>query len=258
MLDRIAPDGRLLGIEADPRTLTETSTRLNAYGSRAVLVNGNFRALKELAAGHGFNQVDAVFFDLGLSSLTLEDAERGFSFQLPGPLDMRFDPIHQTLTAADIVSGSSKDELAKIFREYGEEPAAEKIAATIVQRRQHAPLLTTADLAELISGIVHRRGKRHPATLTFQALRIAVNDELNALRDALPQAWSLLKVGGRLGVISFHSLEDRLVKVWMKDKIKTELASTPEKKAIQAAYPERRDNPRARSAKYRIIIKNKN
>lgn len=255
MLARIAPTGRLLGIEADPRTLESTRVALAAHGDRAVFVRGNFRQLEALARTNRFDHVDAILFDLGLSSMSVDDPTRGFSFQANGPLDMRFDPSSQTLTAADLVNNGTAEDLATIFRAYGQEPGAARVAAAIVARRQQARFADTADLAALVASVVRRRGPRHPATKIFQALRMAVNDELGALTDALPQAFELLAPSGTLGVISFHSGEDRIVKRFMRETAQAGRGTLLTKHVIKPARAEQLSNPRSRSAVFRAISK---
>lgn len=252
LLEAIGPQGRLLGLEADPRTLAGTQQEFLSYGQRAVLVNANFRTLASVAQEQGFSAVHAVLFDLGASSMTFEDASRGFSFQQDGPLDMRFDPVHQSLTAADIINTWSTNDLASLFRESGEERRADQIARHIAQRR---PFNRTVELAEAIAQVKHRRGRVHPATQVFQALRVAVNDELGALTDALPQALDVLTSGGRMAVITFHSIEDRLVKRWMKAAAADGRLELVTKHVMVPSRSEQLANPRSRSAKLRIVQK---
>jgi len=210
ILERCAPNGRLLGLDADPAALRVTSERLRPYGDRVTLVHANYEQLNEIAPAQGFAPADGILLDLGLSSRQLADPTRGFSFQVEGPLDMRFDPRRER-TAADLVNESSPAELTRIIAGYGEERQARRIAAAI---EAHRPLRTTSELAQVVADAVGgRRGRRlHPATRTFQALRIAVNDELGCLGRGLEAAIPLLAPEGRLVVIAFHSLEDRLVK----------------------------------------------
>ncbi|MBU1880005.1 MAG: 16S rRNA (cytosine(1402)-N(4))-methyltransferase RsmH, partial [Chloroflexi bacterium] len=210
ILDRCGPDGRLLGLDADPQALQAAGERLRAYGERVTLVHANYGQLGDVAPAQGFAPADGVLLDLGLSSRQLADPARGFSFQGDGPLDMRLDP-RQTDTAADLVNHAAPDELQRIIAEYGEERQARRITQAIAASR---PLHTTAELVQVIDRATGgRRGQRiHPATRTFQALRIAVNDELGNLERGLNAAIDLLAPGGRLAVIAFHSLEDRLVK----------------------------------------------
>lgn len=201
-----APDGRLLGLDRDPAALEVARERLAPYGDRAILRRGSFADLIHLA--EDFIPADGVLLDLGLSSLQLADPARGFSFSQDGPLDMRFDPSEET-TAADLINTLSARELTDLLYRYGEEKQARRIAEAIVAAR---PIHRTVELAALIERTVGRRERIHPATRTFQALRIAVNRELEALEAVLPQALEALRPGGRLVVISFHSLEDRIVK----------------------------------------------
>ncbi|HID87122.1 MAG TPA: 16S rRNA (cytosine(1402)-N(4))-methyltransferase RsmH [Anaerolineae bacterium] len=263
LLEGSSPDGRLLGIDADPMAIALARQSLAEYGERVILVNGNFAHLKEIAASHGFCPVDGILLDLGLSSFQLERAERGFSFQLEGPLDMRYDP-QQGRTAADLVNTLPEDQLADILWRYGEEPRARRIARAIVA---HRPIRTTTELAEIVQRTVPRRRRIHPATRTFLALRIAVNEELDALARALPQAVELLAPGGRLAVISFHSLEDRIVKEFFRDQARGCICPPDvpvcvchhqptlevlTKKPIRPSEAEVRRNPRSRSARLRL------
>ncbi|MBA3946284.1 MAG: 16S rRNA (cytosine(1402)-N(4))-methyltransferase RsmH [Herpetosiphonaceae bacterium] len=205
--------GRVLGIDQDREALAAAQDRLGAWAERVTLVQGNFRDIATLAAAHGFGAVDGVLLDVGVSSHQLDSGERGFSFNTDAPLDMRMNR-DAALTAAELVNTLGEAELADVIFQYGEERAARRIARRIVQRR---PVTTTGELAALVKSIVPGKpGAIHPATRTFQALRIAVNDELGALRAALPSATELLRAGGRLVVISFHSLEDRIVKHYLQ------------------------------------------
>ena len=211
-----APDGRLLGLDADPAALDVARERLAGYGPRLVAVQANFRDLAVAAAAHGFVGVDGIVMDLGLSSRQLEASGRGFSFRADEPLDMRFDP-RRGETAADLLNRADERELADLLYAYGEERRSRRIAREIVRRRAIRPFATTGDLvAAAEAALGPRRGKIHPATRTFQALRIAVNAALDALDAALPQAAALLAPGGRLAVIAFHSLEDRRVKQFFR------------------------------------------
>lgn len=251
ILEATGPDGRLLGIEWDARTLEETRKRLQSYGSRAMLVHGNYRDLGTLARTYAFPAVSMILFDLGYSSFQIDDAARGFSFRNDGPLDMRYDDAHE-VTAADIVNTWPKEELVRILREYGEERSAGRIATAIVSYRKDTAILTTRTLARLVADTVGGKGKTHPATQTFQALRIAVNDEFGNIKEALPVATSLLKEGGRVGVISFHSLEDRIIKNYFKE---TEDLEPLTKRPIVPTRDEIDANPRARSAKLRVAVR---
>jgi len=261
-----APDGKLLGIDADTMAIGLATEQLAEFENKIMLVQGSFADLEKIALRHGFRPVDGILFDLGLSSIQLGAAGRGFSFQLDGPLDMRFDP-GQTTTAADLVNTLSVEELADILSRYGEEPQAQRIARAIVAQR---PIHTTRELAALVEKMVGRRRRLHPATQTFQALRIAVNDELECLAEALPQAMRLLKPGGRLAIISFHSLEDRLVKEFFRREGRNCLCP-PElpictcghqaalkiitRKPIRPSAEEVAANPRSRSARLRIAYR---
>lgn len=212
ILDRTAPAGSLLALDADFAALERARWRLAAYGDRVRLVHTSFRRLGEVATAEGFTQVDGVVMDLGLSSLQLDDPARGFTFSREGPLDMRFDQT-QGPTCAEFLAEASQATIERTLREFGEEPRARRIANAVVIARRQQPLRTTQDLVRVIIGAVGgARGRIHPATRTFQALRIAVNDELAALVEAVPQAVALLRHGARLAIVSFHSLEDRIVK----------------------------------------------
>jgi 16S rRNA (cytosine1402-N4)-methyltransferase len=206
------PAGRLLGLDADPAALDVARARLAAYGPRVVLVHTNFRHVEIIAQEHGFVKVAGIMLDLGVSSLQLDEKHRGFSFQHDAQLDMRFDPA-QPRTAHDLVNNLPEQELADLIYTYGQERHSRRIARAVVA---HRPIDSTATLASLIEKAVGRRERIHPATRTFQALRIAVNDELGNLERVLPQAVELLAPGGRLAVIAFHSLEDRIVKRFLR------------------------------------------
>ncbi len=256
LLEAIGPTGRLLGIEWDARTLEETRKKLERYGSRAMLIRGSYRDIERFAGACAFPEVSGILFDLGYSSFQIDDPDRGFSFRFDGPLDMRYDASGD-VTAADIVNGWSKEDLIRILREYGEERASGRIAAAILQAREHAFISTTSQFATIVSSAVPERTRRgkpkiHPATQAFQALRIATNDELGNIETALPQAVRLLKPGGRIAVISFHSLEDRIVKNFFEKSAELK-ALTP--KPIMAGREELDANPRARSAKLRVAEK---
>jgi 16S rRNA (cytosine1402-N4)-methyltransferase len=204
--------GHVLGIDRDPAALAAARRRLLRHAERVTLVHGNFRDIGVLAHAHGMEQVDGILLDIGVSSHQLDVAERGFSFTSDAPLDMRMDPT-SGLSAADFVNDLDESELADLIYQYGEERASRRIARRIAERRRSKPIRTTLELADLVKQAVgNHAGRIHPATRTFQALRIAVNDELGALEQSLPDATSLLAPGGRLAVITFHSLEDRIVK----------------------------------------------
>ena len=258
LLERSAPDGQLVGLDADTAALALAADRLAPFAGRFRLVNRNFRELANVAAELGLASVDGIIFDLGLSSLQLERFGRGFSFRGDEPLDMRFDPASNSPTAAELLNNLPEDELGRIFRTYGEEPRARKLASVIVHRRQRAPLRRTGDLVDAVTqALGPQRGRIHLATRAFQALRIAVNDELAALEEGLTAAIRLLHPGGRLAVISFHSLEDRIVKwrfrEWSEPTTsRPALVHTLTRKPIVPSLEEISANPRARSAKLRV------
>jgi 16S rRNA (cytosine1402-N4)-methyltransferase len=250
ILERSSPGGQLLGIDADPQTIKRARARLEAYSGSTLLVNQNFANLKTICVKHNFFPVHGILFDLGLSSVQLNGSGRGFSFQHDAPLDMRFNPSQQ-VTAADIVNTSSEAELAQLIKTFGEESRGGKIARYIVRER---PIKTTIRLAEVVEQATGgRRSRIHPATKTFLALRIVVNQELEHLESALRQATELLGFGGRLVVISYHSLEDRIVKRFLKQEASGEeaLLRIINKKVITPSLAEVQFNPRSRSAKLR-------
>ena len=260
---------RLVGIDRDPMALELAGRRLASYGARTLLVEGRHESLIEILEREGIGEIDGLLADLGVSSMQLDDADRGFSFRFDGPLDMRMGRGGES--AADLVNTIDERELVSILREYGEEPMARRIAAAIVAARVEAPITTTAQLAEIIRSVKKPRGDRiDPSTLTFQALRIAVNRELVELEEFLESAILRLRSGGRIAVISFHSLEDRIVKRLLRrlegrctcppgmpvcgcgaTAVVKVLTSRP----IEASDGESARNPRARSAKLRVAEK---
>jgi 16S rRNA (cytosine1402-N4)-methyltransferase len=213
VLKRSTPDGVLIGLDQDAEAIERSRAALAPFGSRAIIRQANYRDLPSVLIELGQGPVDGILLDLGVSWFHLRVPERGFSFMLEGPLDMRMDRSRPQ-TAADLVNGLSRTELARVIREYGEESRAGAIARAIDQARARGPITTTAQLARIVSSVFppHPHRRIHPATLTFQALRVAVNDEMAALHEGLDRMVPLLKTGGRLAVISFHSLEDRIVK----------------------------------------------
>ncbi len=250
ILEHSSPGGQLLGIDADPGAIEMAGARLEAYRDSILLVNDNLSNLREICHKYDFFPVHGILFDLGLSSLQLEQDNRGFSFQHDALLDMRLSPEQET-TAADIVNTYPEKQLARLIKDYGEERYSHQIARQIVRQR---PITTTLQLVEAVERAVGgRRGRIHPATRTFLALRIAVNQELENLESALKQATSLLGFGGRLVVISYHSLEDRIVKNFMRQEAGGENASLRliNKKVLTPSTLEVRTNPRSRSAKLR-------
>ena len=264
ILEAILPGGQLLGIDADPEAIAIARQRLQCYENSTILINENFIHLEEICADHNFRPVNGILFDLGLSSLQLDEAGRGFSFRSDAPLDMRFSPS-QKITAADIVNDTSPAELAHIIAAYGEDYHSQQIAHSIVRERH---IRSTRQLAQIIEHTIGSTGGRiHPATKTFQALRIAVNEELKNLEEALNQTINLLGHNGRLVVISYHSLEDRIVKNFMHresrdcicppfviDCVCGHIASFAivNKEIITPSREEIARNPRSRSAKMRI------
>jgi 16S rRNA (cytosine1402-N4)-methyltransferase len=255
LLAATAPSGRLLAVDRDAAALALAQRRLADAAARVRFVHDAFSAVASVAVREGFTQVDAILFDLGVSSMQLDDAERGFSCTVDGPLDMRMN-AGIGRTAAEIVNGAPVAELTRLLREYGGEPLAAPVARAIARRRERALFNRTGDLARLVSGVYRARGWRrsrlHPATRVFQALRIAVNDEIVELQAGLAGAWDVLRDGGRLAVISFHSGEDKLVKEFMKAKVNSGAGRMLTKKPVTAGAAECADNPRARSAKLRV------
>lgn len=257
LLSRTPGDSMVIGIDQDALALEASRNRLRPFGNRVQLIQGNFRDVKQHLAQVGILNVDGAVLDLGVSTPQLSRPERGFSFSENGPLDMRMDQTG-SLTAADIVNRWSESDLAWVMFHYGEERYARRIARALVAARKEAPLRTTFDLVEVIRRAIPvraRHGRIHFATRTFQAIRIAVNRELEALEAALPQLIDVLTVGGRLCVISFHSLEDRIVKQAFRAR---EAGPSPDvkiltKKPQVATAQELERNPRARSAKLRVL-----
>lgn len=264
ILEAAGPDGELLGLDRDAHALELAAARLKGFGGRVHLRQASFDEMARQASALGWTRVDGILLDLGLSSMQLDDPSRGFSFRFDGPLDMRFDRA-QRLTAADIVNGWREDELVKILRDYGEQPRAGTVAQAIVRAR---PIQTTTELAGVVARAAGRsRSGVHPATQTFQALRIAVNGELEALEEALEAVPDLLEERGRLVVISFHSLEDRLVKRFLRREERDCICpperpvctcghratlAVPVRRPIRPEAAETRSNPRARSARLRF------
>jgi 16S rRNA (cytosine1402-N4)-methyltransferase len=264
ILQICSPGGSLLGIDADPKALHIAQQRLSPYGQAVTLVNDNFSHLEAICRAHGFYPVDGILLDLGMSSLQLDDRDRGFSFRFEAPLDMRFSP-DQSTTAAKILNTFAEKDIAALLRDYGEERHSRLIARRIIAIR---PIETTTQLVNAIERLPGMTsGRIHPATRTFQALRIAVNREIENLEEVLSQTVRVLARGGRLAVISYHSLEDRLVKHFMQNESRACLCPpevpvcscghTPTlrivtRKAIIPSPAEIRSNPRSRSAKLRV------
>ena len=266
ILEACAPNGQLLGLDLDPQALALARETLAPFGQRAHLAQASYTSLPHQLSLLGWDAVDGIVLDLGLSSMQLDTPERGFSFQHDAPLDMRFSPLNPT-SAATLVNTMDEDELADLLYRYGEEPNGRRIARAILRAR---PLQTTRELAEAVASVSPRKGRVHPATQTFQALRIAVNEELTSVAEVLPMAVSALRSGGRLAVISFHSLEDRIVKDIFREQSR-DLVNPPfepiyeqerkailqevNRKPITPSEQEIAENPRARSAKLRIVEK---
>lgn len=260
----------VLALDQDPDAIGFAREQLAHVGSRVTLRQSNFRYADKIFDELGIAQIGGALVDLGVSSRQLENAERGFSMMRNGPLDMRMDPWHQTTTAADIVNNYSDEQLTQLFRDLGEEPASRRIANLIVKTRKETPFRETLALARAIEKVVGRHGRRHPATQVFQALRMEVNDELGALQDGLRVLTSRLESGARIAVISFHSLEDRIVKNFFRDHSR-EWLDKPEwpepkrnpdydlslitSKPVEPGEEELRANPRSRSAKLRVAEK---
>ncbi|MEA3211422.1 MAG: rRNA (cytosine1402-N4)-methyltransferase [Chthoniobacter sp.] len=263
----LAAGARVIGLDHDPEAIAFAQERIGEVGDAFTAVRSNFVKVGEVLDALGIAQVDGALLDLGVSSRQLDAPERGFSFMHDGPLDMRMDP-DALVSAADLVNTMSGEQLERIFRNLGEEPAARKVAARLVRDRLVRPFTTTRQLAEAVETVIPRRGRTHPATRIFQALRIAVNRELDALEEGLSGIAARLAPGGRFAVITFHSLEDRLVKTFFKTRA-TAFLDRPEwpearpnpgyifqqitRKPVIATDAEQRANPRSRSAKLRVV-----
>ncbi len=255
MLDATAPNGRILALDRDPAAVARGRTFpwVHEAKDRIALVHEDFRNLLVVAQRNNLLQPRAIVADLGLSSDQLADAHRGFSFLHDGPLDMRCDPTSNGATAADLLRARSSQELERIVRTYGEEPAARRIIEAIMETRQRQPIRTVHDLVGIIERVMRRRGRIHPATKTFQALRIAVNDELGALEAAIPQMLTRIAPGGRVAIVSFHSLEDRIVKRQFLTAAQHRIGRLITKRPLRSSAEEVRQNPKSRSAKLRVI-----
>lgn len=271
IMERSGGQAQVLGLDRDGQALERAAARLSAYGDRVRLARSAFSDFAEVLDGLGWSELDGALVDLGVSSLQLDDPERGFSFLADGPLDMRMNPDGPEAPASHIVNTAGVEELKRIIGEYGEEPMAGRIARAIVEAREQSPIETTAALASLVYRVYPAKWKRtarnHPATRTFQALRIATNDELGELERFLDGVVEYLRPGGRIAVISFHSLEDRIVKYRFREEAKTCVCPTHvmrcvcgktarlkilTKKPVVPTEAEVRENSRARSAKLRV------
>jgi len=271
MLERTAPDGRVVGLDVDDAALSAASTRLAPFGARFQCVKSSFRHLDDAVRGLGLATIDAVLLDLGVSSHQLDRPERGFRFAADSaeatPLDMRMDPASDAETAAELLRRASAEELHRLFERYGELPGSKRLARAIVERRRETPLRTSADLLQVIDDAGIGGGRKHnPATLVFQALRIAVNDELAALEDGIDAALAVLRPGGRIVVLAYHSLEDRIVKQRFRAEAKGCICPPRQpvctcgrkprvrvvtRRPVLASEAETERNPRARSVRLR-------
>lgn len=258
ILKKNIPNGKVLGIEADSELYLKTKSNLEGITNRLVFINDSYTNLEKIVQRCGFNRVNGIIFDLGMSSWHINESSRGFSFQKQEPLDMRYNGYNQPLWAEEIVNRWPRSEIERILRDYGEERFWRRITENIAEERKIKPIKDTFHLTEVIAKSVPGwyKGKRiHFATKTFQALRIAVNSELENLKIVLPQALKILEPNGRLAVISFHSLEDRIVKIFFKENKNRGLLKILTKKPISPSSEEIAENPRSRSAKLRVSVK---
>jgi 16S rRNA (cytosine1402-N4)-methyltransferase len=258
ILSRLSPGGELMGLDRDPEALALAAKRLDGVGGAYRLLHGTFdrvgELLKELEISSD-GAFDGLLLDLGVSSMQLDRAERGFSFRNDGPLDMRMDRGEEE-SAASWLAQAPVEEIARVIRRYGEEPQAGKIARAIDRGRREQPITTTAELSSLIEELVPRRGKKiHPATKTFQAIRIAVNRELDCLRDALEKLDRYMKPGGRVVVLSYHSLEDRIVKTVFRDRVREGFFISHPDGLQRPTQTEVQSNRRSRSARLRAVVR---
>jgi 16S rRNA (cytosine1402-N4)-methyltransferase len=254
ILRRIVPGGRLIGVDRDPEAIERAQKALESYAGKVELINDDFRAVDLILEKVGEKKIDGALFDLGISSFQIDESGRGFSFLRDGPLDMRFD-AGRGLSARDVVNGFGEEEIADIIRDYGEERHAKLVARAICAERRRKRIDTTGDLVDIIRGAVGRKyaGQRiHPAARTFQALRIFVNDELGSVEEGIRKTIRYLRPGARICVISFHSLEDRIVKNIYREMAKSGVLAVINKKPIRPGRDEVRENPRSRSAKLRV------
>ena len=255
-LTRLGPQARIIGLDKDASALEMAKARVN--DTRLSAFHRSYTQAAQTLQELGISGVNGALFDLGLSSYQLDDPSRGFSLLREGPLDMRFDASGTSASAADILNTWGLDDLTRILTDFGEEPRAEQIALAILRRRKQAPLRTTAELKEVVEQVYGpKRGKTHPATQTFQALRIACNKELDCVSEILDNLDNLIAAGGRVAVLTFHSLEDRLVKINFKQKARSGAWRLLTKHAQPPAYEEIKNNRRARSAKLRVIERSK-
>ncbi len=255
ILEKVGPEGKVLGIDLDAGQIANAKLQTENMGQRAILVHDSYVNIKDIAAREHIKPINGILLDLGYSSWQIDQSTRGFSFNHDAPLDMRYN-LEQPLNAQKIVNEYPEAEIEKILKEYGEEKFAKQIAKHIIEIRQHKKIDSTFSLKKIIEEVIpdkFHHGRIHCATKSFQALRIAVNDELGSLNTVLPDALSILAPGGRLVVISFHSLEDRIVKNYFKKEQINKTITILTKKPIMAGYQEIESNPRSRSAKLRAI-----
>ncbi|MDO8494914.1 MAG: 16S rRNA (cytosine(1402)-N(4))-methyltransferase RsmH [bacterium] len=249
ILEKTGPTGKLLGIEWDPEIFKELKSR-----EGMTVVNDSYVNIKKIAEEQGFNEVNGILFDLGISSWHVDQSGRGFSFQKEELLDMRFNP-QSGMSALEVVNTWTEEDLTKIIKEYGEEGYADRIARAIIEARGEGIIKNSSQLAEIIGKVVPRRGKINPATKTFQALRIVVNGELENVATGIKEAIKILKNNGRLAVISFQGLEDKIVKSIFREAQKEGSIEILTKKVVRPSWDEIQQNPRSRSAKMRVILK---
>lgn len=253
VLDKTSPDGLLLGIERDPVMASRAGRRLKRFGERAIVVTASYADITSMILRDTFPEASGILFDLGVASHHFDASGRGFSFRSNEPLDMRFNPDETEFSAADILNGATEETLERIFREYGGEREAHRVARAVVQNR---PILTTRMFADLIAQAKRAKRRRiHPATQVFQALRIVVNEELTAIEHALPEAIKALRIGGTLAVIAYHSLEDRIVKQFMREQAKQGTLTLAWSTPIRPGAAELSLNLRSRSARLRAAHK---
>ena len=254
ILERTAPNGKLVAIDRDPVSIIRAKSNLSEFGNRVLFINDSFGNILRIVKDSKFGLTDGVLFDFGISTSQLENSGRGFSFQKDEILDMRYDQ-KIPITAEDILNDYSESELTQIFKKWGEEPKAKVIVKAIIHARKNKRIKTTHELVEIIGKVSKRHGRLNPATLIFQALRIEVNQELAEIEKALIDIPKILKGDGRAAFISFHSLEDRLIKNWTKDLDKKNIIKILNKKPVMASIEELKNNPKSRSAKLRVIEK---
>jgi len=254
ILENIAPNGKLIAIDRDVDSLVRAQSNLREFENRVIFVNDSFGNISKIIEESGFYRIEGILFDFGMSTSQLENSGRGFSFQKDEILDMRYD-AKIPITAEDILNDYSEIELFEIFKKLGEEPKARIVARKIVESRKQKRIKTTKELVRIIEKVIKRRGKIHPATKIFQALRIEVNQELMEIEKTLADIPKVLPSGGRAAFISFHSLEDRLIKIWAKDLSKKNIIKILNKRPLTASAEELKANPKSRSAKLRVIEK---